>query len=546
MRLCGGEETKNRMALLIDRLRLENPVLTRELRTRMRGARAFWILFTYIGLLSLILFFTYLSWTQSQSGGSSAFMVGKLFYSVLFTVQAILVGLITPALTAGGISVEKEQRTFDLLSLSLLPRRSIVVGKLMAAVSFVTLLLTSSLPLVSLGFLLGGISPAEVGAAYFLLLVCAFQYGAVGIACSSVARSTTTATVLTYGILIVLFFSTLPFTIMGIMSGGAGYFGAPGTNGPAGGGLTALNPIGAVLGGSMTEVYFGLPVPAWLTALLINGLSGIILTLVAVHRLEFPRVDRTGLLRLLIALLTLLLALGVYGIFLPGNNKTINGYDFNVAMGLTVLIPALLAPLFVTANGLPQQGGVLSLSDPRRLRRGEAPSGLLYALLLIGLCGLVLFLGAAWGPGRGQFVSLRVPLLRLILLTVSAMWCYGSLALLLSAVTRNRWSALALTFGILVLVYLLPLSIIASSNSSNALASATVIDNAIYLTPFPAIAELSSKEEAKAIWSRLNPRVLALGRTPLYQATPAVFGGLGLLFFVSAHRVHLRRPPADS
>jgi hypothetical protein len=188
------------MALNLSRLRFENPVLTKELRTRMRGARAYWILFVYLLLLSLILFFTYMTWWQSQRGddmgaGQAAFSVGKMFYLVVLCTQSVLVGLITPALTAGSISIEREQRTYEMLSASLLPRRSIVAGKLWAASAFVGLLLTASLPLVSLCFLLGGVSPGEVFASYGLLLTVAFVYGGVGVAWSAIARKTATATV---------------------------------------------------------------------------------------------------------------------------------------------------------------------------------------------------------------------------------------------------------------------------------------------------------------------------------------------------------------
>ena len=54
------------MTVNLRQLRFENPVLTKELRTRMRGSRAYWILFAYLFVLSLILFFAYLTWWQSQ------------------------------------------------------------------------------------------------------------------------------------------------------------------------------------------------------------------------------------------------------------------------------------------------------------------------------------------------------------------------------------------------------------------------------------------------------------------------------------------------
>ena len=43
---------------LIAKLFPENPVLTKEMRVRMRGARAYWILLGYLGFLTTVLLFT--------------------------------------------------------------------------------------------------------------------------------------------------------------------------------------------------------------------------------------------------------------------------------------------------------------------------------------------------------------------------------------------------------------------------------------------------------------------------------------------------------
>ena len=113
------------------------------------------------------------------------------------------------------------------------------LGKLSAAVAFVTLLLASSLPLISLCFLLGGVSPGEVGASFALLVLTAFVYGAAGVAWSAVARNTTTATVLSYGTAGLLFFGTIPLFV----PNAPGFY--SGVGGLVQSGLRALNPVGA-------------------------------------------------------------------------------------------------------------------------------------------------------------------------------------------------------------------------------------------------------------------------------------------------------------
>ena len=70
---------------------LDNPVVTKELRGRMRGTRTPWLLFGYLLLLSLILFFSYLGWWNSNAqtlqnggGGEAGYTVGRLFFRIIF------------------------------------------------------------------------------------------------------------------------------------------------------------------------------------------------------------------------------------------------------------------------------------------------------------------------------------------------------------------------------------------------------------------------------------------------------------------------------
>ena len=527
----------------------DNPILTKELRTRMRGARAFWILFVYLFLLSVILFVTYLSWWQGQrgdlSGQNAAFTVGKTFYGVLFTVQALLVGLITPALTSGGVSIEKEQRTFELLSVSLLPRRAIVTGKLMAAVSFVVLLLTSSLPLVSIGFLLGGISPAEVATAFFLLVVTAFLYGAIGIACSAIAKSTATATVMAYGAILALFFATLPLTLLAA----PGFFGAPGSLGSRGVGLTALNPIGAVTGGTTQETFWGVHCPAWATALVFNGLLGVIFTLIAVHRLEYPRSDRSGLLRLLTGVYIGLCAFCLYSLTVPGGS--VISQDLSAATFLTVLAPFVLVPIFATGDGLPTNRSRWAFLDVRRLTRGEAPSGVVFCLLLVVLCAFIFTAGTHWAAGiakistpsripdpfTGRMVTAPVPasLIKsaplLFGFTAAVVFFFGACGLFISALTGNRWTALSLTATVMVLMYVLPPTIITGREALSG-RQGSRWDNVLYLSPLTGASEIASDSLRKDVWRAVSPSNLLWGDTPFYLVTSVLYvgGGAALIF----------------
>src|SRR5450432_1358609 len=163
---------------VLTRLLPENPVLTKEMRVRMRGARAYWILLGYLGFLTAVLLFTYANWQHdvaaTGTGASDSSETGKNIYLILLICQTFLVLFITPAITSGSITIEKEQQTLDMLTMTRLSRASMIAGKLISAVSFTALLLISSLPLVSICFMLGGVDPAMVFSTYLAMLMGSF------------------------------------------------------------------------------------------------------------------------------------------------------------------------------------------------------------------------------------------------------------------------------------------------------------------------------------------------------------------------------------
>jgi ABC-type transport system involved in multi-copper enzyme maturation permease subunit len=208
---------------------IKNPVAVKELRSRMRGRRAFVVLTVYLLLMSLFIFLVYLVYAAAARNtfGPSSRQAGKAVFGAVLAVEIFLVLFVGPAFTSGAISGEKERRTYDLLRTTLLPARALVSGKLLSALSYVFLLILVSLPLQSIAFLLGGVSPAEVVVSQLLIIVSAVAFALIGLFFSSLMRSTLIATIATFAAAMFLTFG-VPM-IAGIAASVIGplFFGAP-------------------------------------------------------------------------------------------------------------------------------------------------------------------------------------------------------------------------------------------------------------------------------------------------------------------------------
>ncbi len=203
-----------------------NPVIIKDLRGRMRGRRAVIFMTFYLVLISGIMLAVYAAlYSSSPYGAFSSPPVGRSIFTAVIVVQLLLLSIISPISTAAAISSERERQTYDVLLTTLLSPRSIILGKLIAALAYSLLLIVVTIPLAVLSLLLGGIGIEDVLFANLVLLAMTLLYGSFGIYSSSLMRSTLGATSLSIGF--VVFVSILlPLLgyLLGYSLGGSGTF----------------------------------------------------------------------------------------------------------------------------------------------------------------------------------------------------------------------------------------------------------------------------------------------------------------------------------
>lgn len=195
-----------------------NPVLARELRIRLRGGRAWILLTAYLLLLGVICFLVY----EAESGGPTSpargpfgevfgppsptefATIGRSVFEWLLFFMLLLILFLVPGLSAGALAGERERQTLVPLQVTLLRPWQVVVGKIGASFAFLALLVVATAPLLSIAYLIGGVTIATVLQGLGLVLFTGLALTCITVFCSAVFRRVQAATVAAYSLMLLL------------------------------------------------------------------------------------------------------------------------------------------------------------------------------------------------------------------------------------------------------------------------------------------------------------------------------------------------------
>jgi ABC-type transport system involved in multi-copper enzyme maturation permease subunit len=186
---------------------VENPVLQRELLVNLRMKRAFVLLLLYNALLGAMVYF---AWPQEKRVDVVNPAAAIRLVNMFFLGQYLLASLMSPSFAAAAITGEKERKTYEMLLASPMKPGAIVLGKLLASLCHLALLIFSSLPIVMLCLPLGGTSLYEMLAVYFALILSTATFGMISLACSSYFKRTAASLVVSYLVI-------LPLALLGLL-----------------------------------------------------------------------------------------------------------------------------------------------------------------------------------------------------------------------------------------------------------------------------------------------------------------------------------------
>lgn len=425
---------------------LESPILVREMRTLLRGRKFF---ASHMLLLTVLAGVLLIAATTSAGSAQDPSSTGKaLFWSFVFGL-GVVVTFLVPAFSCTALTTEREAKTLDLLLTTTIRPWEVVWGKLLSALVVILLFMASALPLITVCFLFGGVSPWELALLYLGVLFCTMVVSSMSLAVSSHCKESKSSVVISY---------VLTLIFLGLVTAGAA-IAADAM------GIRGFQDVGANFSGLRWQVQV-LSVGGVLflgTAIFAINFAA------AANRLKPPTANRSTNLRV-IWLLFLLGCLGLYAASLEAaqSGGQVSKNDWDGILPAALCLAASL--LWLSALFFPSEEARLSprlMEDTSRLRGFLVPlrmfmpgpiAGLFYAaagiaLILGGAAFLgsaaATFAGAAQAAGRNLTAALPVGLFLL---------CSAGLGALFSSFgMRHRGAGLlafaasaALAFGPLI------------------------------------------------------------------------------------------------
>ncbi|MCC7434927.1 MAG: ABC transporter permease [Methanoregulaceae archaeon] len=373
-----------------------NAAAVREYRAQLRGNRALYLWAAYLGLLILLGGLAYSQIMDNEYAQSIATLQSELnsFYSTIIGMIAAVVCLVAPALTASSITAERQRRSLDLVFSAPVPPRYLLVGKMIASMRYLMMLLVLALPVTAVCVVMGGATWSDVVGSYIVLLSSGIVFMAIGLAVSAQAPTLMSSIVNTYiGVGAYLWFTSIFGMVFLASRFGGGPLGMGSTNEAPW--SVVLLPFTAAYTSPTFTIISGVEVPNWIlglvfalafSRLLLSG-AGSALSPFGSPETKSLRIHGIVFLALLGVLVAFPLSASTPFAMLgaPATGPSTQGYTFGVLVASVSMIAFWLIPALVChapdADRKFRYDGLFSL---RQAIVGSPSGALPYLLFLWG------------------------------------------------------------------------------------------------------------------------------------------------------------------
>jgi len=190
-------------------------LFTRAMREDVRAKSMYWARAALVGMVLCLI-----GLTNASMGWAGA--PGLEFFRKVIWLNLLFISLAGLSYFSSAITEEKEEMTLGLLRMTNLNPLSILLGKSASRQVGALLLLLSQVPFTLLAVALGGVTFAQIIAAYFCLGAYTLFLGNVALFHSVISRRTTYAALLTFVLMVVFFFG--PWIIRSLVFVVANFF----------------------------------------------------------------------------------------------------------------------------------------------------------------------------------------------------------------------------------------------------------------------------------------------------------------------------------
>lgn len=196
----------------MSRFDIKNAVLRKDMLIDMRKPKMLFLILAVNIILyaALLVYFGLIFFIPNIMGNSEIGYRGIItFFCFMLWIEEISIVFLTPALTAGSISLEKERQTLEVLLTTQMTTKEIVFGKYLSTVAQIVLLIFSTLPALSVLYIFSNINIFHFFTSIIVLITTVMYIAAFGVFFSALVKNTIISVILSYisvGFLLVISF----------------------------------------------------------------------------------------------------------------------------------------------------------------------------------------------------------------------------------------------------------------------------------------------------------------------------------------------------
>ncbi len=192
-----------------------NPILERELRSKMRSWKTPIAIIVYLFFIGMI---TYTGLSIFSFGHHSGFdpRAAVEIFDFVCIFQMGLIMFIVPLITGASISGERQRQTLDLMLCTDISSMKIILGKIFSGLSTVLLLVVMATPFLGISFILGGVSFWDVIKIIIYYILSAFYISTIALFSSTQFKKNVSSIIMSYVFMGILYI--VPFMFFMAMS----------------------------------------------------------------------------------------------------------------------------------------------------------------------------------------------------------------------------------------------------------------------------------------------------------------------------------------